>query len=643
LGQHWDYGPLEVTVRFSKNQPGRPEPILITGVAHLSDYLYVIYDAYGQSVQLAYDRTNHERMVSQPIPVDYGVAHRIGIQSGSLFPHETHPFFKGWEPEKVRAARQTLRVTVDDVPFLFAAHPFFGATPEQVYVGTNPVSDNGGRKFTGELISVRRAPPGPAVADFTGGGFLHLALVLPPGQVGKNESILATGVAGRGDLLFIRYEDATHIRVGFQHSGEEPRYGDPMEIKPGLVQLLEISFGSFYPQPANARERELAGVLAVRWNGRTIWLETAAFHPAAGKPAIGKIDWAGAPVTGGFSGDIVGQHTVAARSAADSAFAIEPYWLESGPSPQWGPVRLRLRLPTDQVGKGEPLLVSGASAAQGDYLWINYPIAGQALIGYEHTGAGGPHTGLVPLDFSQTQTLEFSLPSLYPSGTDSYFASRTLQETAALTGRARLKLNGEVRFDAKVNGFESTPVHVTFGENRISQAFGTKFTGQILSIERGHLALPDGLQENLGALEMVLSLPEVPAGREVLLASGSAREADVLLVEYLSSNRIRFVAKPAKGEEKMGDTIEVDPAAKHELRIQWGGLYPEIVMGKKIAATEKPALQGSYTVTLDGKPVLSGRADFQQNQPQALAVGSSLGGEAGGFTGRFHSVRRLPR
>lgn len=635
-----EYGPLQMTVTFPKNQPGRPEPLVITGVAFHSDYLYVIYDALEKSIKLAYDRTNYEHATSQSIPIDYNLPHRIGVESGALYPPVDHPFFRGWAAADVFKAKHTLRVTVDDVPYLVAEHAFFDATPGQVSVGENHLSDNGGRKFSGQIQSVSRDQPAAAVAAFSGGAFLTLAVIFPTAVAGTSEPLVATGERGHGDLLFVRYVDATHVRLGFHHAGENPKMSDILEIEPGVVQLLQASLGSFYAHPATTRERELAGMLVVRFNGRTIWLASRTFAADASPPAVGVNRWGSEACGERFSGRIVGQRAVPPQATApESAFAVEPYWLDSGTAPRWGPVRMRLKLSAAEVGKIEPLLATGPNASQGDYLWINYPAVGLILIGYEHTGAGGPHSGLVPMDFSRPQILEVSLPSLYPPDTNDYFAQRPLQDILWRTTHAQLRLNGTVAFDAQVGAFESKPEDVTFGESRISEAFGKKFSGEILSIERGQFAPPVGLDANLGALEMILTRPETASRREVLLATGDAKHPDVLLIDYVNGRQIRFSAKTAAGATLEGKDLDLDPRAKHSVRIDWGGLYPDRILGQT-SPTAREGLLRSLTVTVDDRPALSGQLEFQRAAPQPLWIGSAPGDESP-FSGRIHSVQRL--
>ncbi|HWA10161.1 MAG TPA: hypothetical protein VG838_11980 [Opitutaceae bacterium] len=636
------YGPLELTVTFPKDQRGKPQPLVITGAAFHSDYLYVVYDALGQSIRLAYDRTNHEHAASQAIPVDYNVPHRIGVESGALYPPVDNPFFHGWSGDAIRRAKTTLRVTVDGVPFLEGEHDFFDATPGQVSVGTNPLSDNGGRQFTGRILSAERRPLPPAVDNFSGGGLLALAIKLRAESVGRSEPLVATGRNGRGDLLFVNYPDPGHIRLGFHHAGEPPLLSAPIDVDPAAVQLLEVSFGSFYRSPRTTRERELASMLVVRCNTRTIWLEARPFEPAEGPPAIGANLWGSDACAGRFSGQIVGQHAVAAPASADSPFAIEPYWLEVGAAPRWGPVRLRLKLPADQLGKVEPLIVTGASAATGDYVWINYPAAGQLLLGYEHTGAGGPHTGLLPVDYGQTQVLEISLPSFYPPDTSDYFAWRPLREVQWRTTQAQLRLNGAVGFEAKVPAYEAQPEEVTFGENRISPAFGKKFSGQILSIERGSLGPPPGLDANPGPLEMTVTLAAAVGGPEVLLATGQSGGPDLLLVSRLDARHLRFSVRTAAGKSLDGKIAEADPAVKHRVQIRWGGLYPDRLVESAGLAGRRKELQEAVTVELDGQTVLAGQPGFQQASPQYVQLG---GASAVGrpFSGLIHDVRRLDR
>ena len=192
--------------------------------------------------------------MTPPIPLDYRVPHTLGIQLGSLYPAATHPFFDGWAPAAVRR-EDTLTVTLDGVPYLFAEQDFFDTTPGFVKFGANDVSEFTVRRFSGQILAVRREPLPVVKQPFAGNNFLRLGLILPAGRTGQREPLVATGTPGAEDVLFLEYQEGGQVRFGLEHAGQPLKFSHSVVAAPGITQVLEASLGSFYENPRNARER----------------------------------------------------------------------------------------------------------------------------------------------------------------------------------------------------------------------------------------------------------------------------------------------------------------------------------------------------------------------------------------------------
>ncbi len=638
------YGPVELTVKFPRDQLGKAEPLMVTGVSYKSDFLYVLYYPNTHQVRLAFAHTGGRQLLSQFIPVDYGRPHRIGIAAGSLYPLAANPFFSGWSKADVQAAKRTLCVTLDGVPYLTAESEFYETSPGFVTFGQNNVSDYIERKFTGEMREVRRQPLAPAINGFSGGNFVRLGLELPRQAAGRREPLVVTGAADQQDLFFITYISDEIVRFGLHHAGAEPLLSPPVAIKPGDLQVLEASLGSFYPNPKNARERELAQLLVVRLNGQTLWVVPQAFYPAGGqRPVIGRNLPGSDGYAVAFSGRIVAQEAAQPFPAAPlSPFVLPPYWLESAGQPAYGAMRLLLALPAQPAPKLEPLLVTGSTAILADYVTITYPLPGQLSLGYVHAGTGGPQSPRMRVDATHRQIVEIDVPSLYPSEGDDFFATRTLSEIALLKrNHARIKLNGRILFDTPVPAFDSAAAQITVGVDRLAQAFGSHFSGQILAVERISLQPPEGLTKNIGPLELTFVFPDSPlAGDETLFATGDGRTMDSLLVHYDQPGRVRFAVKTAGGASLTSPPIPVD-SATHVLRLFWGGLNPDEIRPKAVSPEDWHQSQRTIKVLLDGTTLLEGQAEFVLATPQIVMLeGTPLNGDA--FSGRLKSVQRLP-
>ena len=617
------YGPIAMTVRFPADRLGKAEPLAVSGVSFLTDYLFVYYFPDGKNIQLRFNHTNYNELTSPPIPIDFDIPHRVELAAGFLYPMASHPFFAGWSPEAIDAAKKTLEVRIDGVPWLMARQDVFDSSPEHLTLGENRVSDYVEKRFTGMFAELTRRPLADSLAEFTGGGFVRLALVLPAGAVGRSEVLVGTGLTGRRDVLALRYEAADQVVFELRHDGEAVRSSPPLELKAGVTQVFELSLGSFYPAPRNSRERELAGLVVVRANGALVWREHADFYPAGGVPPSFPLPGPGAGQDG-FSGRVLARLSVQPYAGlAETPYVVAPYWVETG-GPSFGAMRLHLIFPPNPSRPSEPLVVSGTNTPTADYVFANYLPGGRLTFGYLHAGAETMQSSGFRPEVGRVHQLEVSLPSFFPSEQSPFFAARTLEEIAALKrDRVTVKLDGRSVLTSAVRTYAAAPEQVTIGSDRFGQSFGPAFTGRVVGVERSNPLPPPGLAENGGPLELTLVLPErLVAEGETLLATGQAGKMDALLLRP-DGARARLVAKLADGTTVTGESFPLD-ATVHVLAVVWGGLE-----------ASRPGEARSLKASLDGKTVIEGTGRFSMGNPQAVHLGED-------FTGRLKSARRLP-
>ena len=628
------YGPVELSVRFPRDKFGHAEPLIVSGVSFLTDYLFIYYHPDTRHVQIRFNHQNYNELTSQLIPIDFGIPHRIEIDAGFLYPIATHPYYEGWTADRMESARRAMEVRIDGVPYILARQNFFDPSPEHLTIVENRISGYIDARFTGEILETKRSPLPKTAQPLNGGQFLRLALVLPAGATGRREALVSTGETGRQDSIFIIYDAVDRIRFGFLHDGDEPKFSPPVEVRPGEIQLIDASLGSRYPQPKNARERELADRLVVRLNDRPAWTATAVFYPAASPvPVIGRGTATGAAPLADFSGKILAQQTVDLFAAApDSPFSVAPYWIENAAPAKFGAMRLRLEMPKVTPNPREPLLVSGATTPTSDYIYLNYFPGQQGSLGFLHAGNNDLQAPRMRLEADRPRLLEINLPSFYPSESADFFASRTLAEIAEIKRpRLQVRLDGRTMFDSQTETYFSAPGQISIGEDKFGQARGSKFTGRLIAIERESLLPPPGLSANAGPLEVTLMFPDsAPPGNETLLATGPAARRDTLFISYEQSRRAHFTVQTAGGNELTSDSFTID-GSPHVLNLAWGGLNPG------------PANEAQRTVklSLDGKTLLDKKADFVLTMPQEVTLGRAPAGNSA-FSGWLKAVRRLP-
>ena len=102
---------------------------------------------------------------------------------------------------------------------------------------------------------------------------LHLLIKLPPFTVPRSEPLLSSGQTGRGDLIYIRYVDATHFQIGHDRWGYGGTLGPVVEYNPDIPLDLDISCPPLLGPGAPAR-------LTVRLNSQPVLDAEEAFYPS---------------------------------------------------------------------------------------------------------------------------------------------------------------------------------------------------------------------------------------------------------------------------------------------------------------------------------------------------------------------------
>lgn len=144
-------------------------------------------------------------------------------------------------------------------------------------------------------------------------GSLHLVIELPKHPVDPAEPLLTLGRPGAADCIYIRYEDARHIRLGYDHWGYGGPMSEPIPVSYGEQHRLEISALGLYPAgwwlgrpgPATVGPDGRAW-FELKLNGRVIFRELLPAHAAGvGEVAVGQNSVGSSTAGARFSGRIL--------------------------------------------------------------------------------------------------------------------------------------------------------------------------------------------------------------------------------------------------------------------------------------------------------------------------------------------------
>jgi len=159
-------------------------------------------------------------------------------------------------------------------------------------------------------------------------------------------------------------------------------------------------------------------------------------------------------------------------------------WLGATSAEKVGPLRLRLKFPSDKFGTLEPLVVTGLSF-RADFIYLYYTDQYSIQVGFEHTSYGGDITKPpIDIDYNAEHSLEIDMGSLYPPFEHPYFDRMSPAEVTQMKRTLRVVLDGQEILAGTYDFYDSSPGDVTVGRNTVSDAFGRHFTGQIVEVSR---------------------------------------------------------------------------------------------------------------------------------------------------------------
>ena len=253
-------GPIDLTVMLPRDKGGTLEPLLVSGVSFMSDYVYLYY-ASATTLVVGLEHTSYGGPATERIPLDYTKPHTITVEVGFLYPPLEDPYFDSWPPAEAAALKRRVRIAIDGVTYLLDHFETYDPYRFHPLVGRSDGERKAfGLRFTGTIVDKRYVQAAPEPSTRVSAGALSLSLRLPPFSGRHSEPLLCSGQTGKADLIYVNYLDPAHISIGHDHWGIGGSTTPPVEIDPSRHHSIEISAGFLYP--ANARPPQ---VPAERW------------------------------------------------------------------------------------------------------------------------------------------------------------------------------------------------------------------------------------------------------------------------------------------------------------------------------------------------------------------------------------------
>lgn len=134
---------------------GSVEPLLVTGIPGLQDFVYVLYAE--NNIRIGFESMGQGGPVSPLIPTDYDRPHHLELVFGSLYPPADHPLFRHLPPTDFAARRNTFAVLLDG-RLVFRAKAHFHPPKGHIFVGHSPNDAAFRLRFSGKITRVQGSP-----------------------------------------------------------------------------------------------------------------------------------------------------------------------------------------------------------------------------------------------------------------------------------------------------------------------------------------------------------------------------------------------------------------------------------------------------------------------------------------------------
>ena len=133
-------------------------------------------------------------------------------------------------------------------------------------------------------------------------GRVKFTATFPMDRQGTTEPLVVTGESGRGDFLYVIYQDTGHVRFGFDHWGVMGLASPSIPFDWRVPHRLVVGLGSMFPPSAAPADRQR---LFVSVDDQVIFDNEQEFHPSESGGIIFGINLiGGSTTTARFSGTI---------------------------------------------------------------------------------------------------------------------------------------------------------------------------------------------------------------------------------------------------------------------------------------------------------------------------------------------------
>lgn len=483
-------GPLQFTLALPVDRVGKAEPLASFGEGPGSATVFVRYESL-QSIRMGVDVWGFGAKEGPSLPVDYARPVTIKVTTGMLYEGSADQIAREAGLEQATWLRNYTRIWVDGREAFMIAEPERERDSEPIGILRTVTGDGTYQfKFSGEVLAVEQLPlaaaenPLPSRQELEReSGPLEVSVQLAAGQPGQAEPLISMGGESNGLVVFVHYIAPDQIRLGVDGPGVDFAVTGNIPIDYSQPIRIALSHPSLYASGADlsgysaGQQEALTGRYRVALNGT--WVLAGAVKSPADGVSFGRNVVRATYPRPVFTGRLMGTGRL-----DRSRWPVPPGDREAAiRRDAVGPIELRLRFPSGQSGRSQPLLVTGqpgrgtlvfAQFLDETTLRIGVDVWNRALFWSE------------PINFTPgtTYSLVTSMTPFYP---ESAPAVAQLSTAARLSLRSRLTVtfDGNQVLNERVDAYDSSPDDITFGVSRIGGSNNESvFLGDVIEVRR---------------------------------------------------------------------------------------------------------------------------------------------------------------
>jgi hypothetical protein len=289
----------KLSVKFPSGREGSSEPLLNVTAGPNSCLLSVSYIAKGR---LGLELTGNGTVKLQGAEVDYDPSriHELELRP-SVGENGNPPLTFSCTFDGKQVLGSAALMPSGNVPILMS-----GEMEDRVGAVET--------RFTGPRLTLEAVPEAGWVSPDQKWGMDVIVLAFPTNREGRHEPLLTSGVTGAGDFIYVIYQDAHHVKIGFDHWNGVAVVTDPIPVDYLVPHELWISTGALYPdkfsgslsQELKSFDRNsLRSHVTVILDGKPVISSNTTTYPALpASVTIGTNDIGGSSADPVFSGNI---------------------------------------------------------------------------------------------------------------------------------------------------------------------------------------------------------------------------------------------------------------------------------------------------------------------------------------------------